>query len=319
VVRDGGVPVITRQCNFGAPGGLGKKTFAVYAYKSYGIRLGKTTEEAEAKAAELIQQYKSTWLEMPEYFRRVNSWARPTGKTFKDEKGREKKETFYNIIQPWSGRLRAKATYCAAANSPFQGLGSDVAKVALWYVFKACYGFSELGANDPLIGCHMVNFVHDQIILEAPAAKAHAAGYRLAELMNRAGHEVMPDTRMIAEPTLANQWSKKAVTWYATASGEPALSAKTEGVQFDDEGRPVLIPWDVHKACDMEIVKWRAMNDVARGKALDHEGPSVTFSSESVQRYLKKTDWPNWVAKDAMLRAGLTPPLPDVEELALAA
>ncbi len=294
--------------NFGAPGGLGKKTFAVYAYKSYGIR------KTEAEAEELIKQYKETWTEMPEYFRWVNSLRSSVSKKITAKDGTEKTESTYNVVQPWSGRLRAGATFCAACNSPFQGLGADVAKVAMWMVFKACYGFSELGTRDPLYGCHIVNFVHDQIIVEAPAARASAAGWRLAELMNAAGAHVMPNTRMIAEPTLANQWSKKAETWYLTKDGghtDTAYDKKTKEplphVVFEN-GKPVLTPWDLHQACDDYVAKWKKMSDNQRGEILAKKGEpviSTAFTADSVAAYLEKTEWPRWVAGDAMARAGL--------------
>src|SRR5690606_6706098 len=103
-----------KGANFGVPGGLGAETFAHITWKAYRIKM----TEAEAKV--LIKQYKSTWTEINAYFRWINS--------LDDGYGR------YNVVQPWSQRLRAGASYCSACNSPFQGLGADVAKLALWLV-----------------------------------------------------------------------------------------------------------------------------------------------------------------------------------------
>src|SRR5690606_37318435 len=99
----------------------------------------------------------------------------------------------FNVIQPWSGRLRAGATYCAASNSPFQGLGADVAKLAGWFIFKACLGLSELGEADPLYGCRPVLFVHDSFMTEVPEERAHEAAIRQKELMDHAGRIVLRD------------------------------------------------------------------------------------------------------------------------------
>ena len=66
-----------------------------------------------------------------------------------------------------SGRLRANAGYTARHNTIFQGLASDGAKLALWRVWRAGY--------------RVVNFVHDQLLVEVPLGedlKAHAERLR---------------------------------------------------------------------------------------------------------------------------------------------
>lgn len=54
-----------------------------------------------------------------------------------------------------TGRLRAAAGFTARRNTVFQGLTSDGAKLALWLVWRAGY--------------RVVNFVHDQLLVEVPA------------------------------------------------------------------------------------------------------------------------------------------------------
>jgi hypothetical protein len=56
-----------------------------------------------------------------------------------------------------TGRLRAKASYCARHNCVFQGLAADGAKLALWRLW--CSGY------------RVVNFVHDEVLLEMPGAR----------------------------------------------------------------------------------------------------------------------------------------------------
>ena len=176
--------------NFGAPGGLGKKTFAAFAWQSYGIRL------TEKEAAQLIKLFKETWPEIARYFARIETLKKGTG---------------HNVVHLFSGRLRAGASYCAACNSPFQGLGSDIQKRALWYVFKACAGVSELGESDPLYGSKPVNQVHDSIMLETPEGSQDSAGRRLCELMRQAAIELLPDVGMREIDVVAcKQWSKLA-------------------------------------------------------------------------------------------------------------
>jgi hypothetical protein len=99
--------------NFGRAGGLSAKTFVVYAWTNYRIRM--TLEEAQ----ELLDIYDRTWKEMPAYFRWVKGLKDVYFYKLDEETGREL--TRYNLAAPWSGRLRAGMSYCAACNSPFQG------------------------------------------------------------------------------------------------------------------------------------------------------------------------------------------------------
>ncbi len=212
--------------NFGAPGGLGKATFAHYAWKAYKIKLGANKDESEAAAAKLIRQYKDTWTEMPQYFTWVNQNRNDSGS--------------YNMVQPWSERLRANATYCSACNTPFQGLGADCAKLALWLVFVECYTVPE----SPLFGAWPCNFIHDEIVLDVEEHQAHDAAMRLSELMQEAGRHVMPDLPIKAEPLVSRQWSKKAKPRYGA------------------DGR--LVPWDMYVAAVEVLRKKEATRATAR-------------------------------------------------------
>ncbi len=57
-----------------------------------------------------------------------------------------------------TGRLRANATFCSSRNTIFQGAAADGAILALWLVWRAGY--------------KIVNFVHDQLVVESPADDA---------------------------------------------------------------------------------------------------------------------------------------------------
>ena len=73
-------------------------------------------------------------------------------------------------------------------------------------VSEACYSDSD----SPLYGCRPVLFVHDEIILEAPLAKAHDAAMELKKLMETSMQIFTPKVPSIAEPTLAFKWWKGA-------------------------------------------------------------------------------------------------------------
>ncbi|MBL8798906.1 MAG: hypothetical protein JNM56_33790 [Planctomycetia bacterium] len=54
-----------------------------------------------------------------------------------------------------TGRLRARTTFCAARNTLFQGPAADGALLGLWRVWRAGY--------------RLVDFIHDQLVVEVPA------------------------------------------------------------------------------------------------------------------------------------------------------
>lgn len=176
-----------KPLNFGEPGGLGAETMTAFAAKGYGVR------RPLAFWQDAIATWKATWPDMADYFRAINAL----------EGYRRGK---YNIVQPYSGRLRAGASYCSACNSIFQGLGADVAKLAGWLIFKACY----VDRNSPLFGARVVLFIHDQFLVEIEESRAAAGAKEVERLMNQAGAEILPDVPVRAEPALARRYSKHA-------------------------------------------------------------------------------------------------------------
>ena len=94
-----------------------------------------------------------------------------------------------------TGRLRAAAAYCARHNTIFQGLAADGAKLALWQLYRAGY--------------RIVNFVHDEAVIEVPAgpeADEHAS--RIRQIMIDAMKEVVPDIAVDVEIAVSDRWSK---------------------------------------------------------------------------------------------------------------
>lgn len=304
---------------FGVPGGLGKKKLAEFSYKGYGLRL--SLKESD----DLIKTIKRKYPEIADHFRWVEAHRSPNAKKFVDIDGREKLESKFNIEQPWAGRLRADATYCAAANTIFQGLGSDVAKYAMWLIWKACYGFSELGTNDPLYLAHgrIVHFVHDQFLVEVSTADmvmASRAAWRVAELMNRAGKEVMPDTNMQVEPVLSNCWSKKSATFYVRSDGTPTWNIKEAALH--ENGKPQLALWDLDEQCkefgkkaqsklgELYLNKDNEAVFELKDAVMGADGKPVLAASVlgpdgAVISALKKDEWPGYVIDRVALQLGL--------------
>lgn len=181
---------ISKAANFGYPGGLGPKKFVAFAARS-GIELSLQ------RAKDLKQQWLERWPEMRYYFRFIND--------LQDEK------KAIRITQVRSNRVRmclAPGAYTAACNTLFQGLGADATAGAYWLIMNACYVYRE----SPLFGCRVVNFVHDEFIVEAPEASAAEAAEELSRLMVTGAAKWVPDVRLEAEPCLMRLWSKDAQT-----------------------------------------------------------------------------------------------------------
>ena len=113
------------------------------------------------------------------------------------------------VEQLYSGRLRGACEYTQAANTYFQGLGSDASKSALWEVTKRCFGAPGTEGL-ALFGCRPVAFVHDEIIVEAPEEYAHEAAEEIERVMVAAQEELTPDVPAAASPAIMRAWSKKA-------------------------------------------------------------------------------------------------------------
>jgi hypothetical protein len=207
---------LAKAPNFGFPGGLGARTFVAFA-RGYG------QEISVERAQELKALWFDTFPEMVGYFEFINSlsveWA-----DVENIDGRDKEITkeLYFLEQLFSKRLRGGATFCAAANSFFQGLGADATKRAGFFVAKECYA----DPTSPLYGCRTVDYIHDQFLVECPEARCHEAAMRLVDVMVEAANYFLPDVpATVGSPMVVRCWSKEA-----------------EAV-FDPETLK-LIPWD---------------------------------------------------------------------------
>jgi DNA polymerase I-like protein with 3'-5' exonuclease and polymerase domains len=148
---------------FGIPGGLGIDTFIAFA-KGYGLNL--SVEEA----TDMKNKYFEAFPEMRTYLNKAED-----GDVF-----------------TLTGRKRADATYCAVANTPFQGLGSDMAKIAMYNLTKA--------------GFKIVNYIHDEFILEQD--KSVDRYKEACKIMIDAGKNVAPDMLIEVDGGKADMWTK---------------------------------------------------------------------------------------------------------------
>jgi DNA polymerase-1 len=234
---------LAKIANFGLPGGLGPATLVDFAAAA-----GVALTLAEAK--DLKAQWLRTWPEMRQYFTHINGLMNNGVALLK---------------QVRSNRYRGGARYCEAANSYFQGLGSDLAGRAWWYLSRACY----IESDSPLFGSRIVNMVHDEFIGESLEDRAHECAVELETLMVKGAGEFLPDVTIAAPPLLMRWWSKDAqavmvdgrlVPWFGNCShpgcGKPLLVSSPRVAVCQGDGHvheDVSMPWLNTGPCHLSI------------------------------------------------------------------
>ena len=83
-------------------------------------------------------------------------------------------------------------------NTPIQGANADITKYALVFLYKALKPY----------GAKLVNTVHDEITVEAPADKSEEVQKLLEEEMQRAGAEVVKLVPMKVDGEISDYWTK---------------------------------------------------------------------------------------------------------------
>lgn len=193
--------------NFGFWGMMQPPSFRQYARAMFGIR--RTLEECE----ELHEAWFRKWPEAREYFDWIRSLC-------------NNPQQLGTIKHFKSGRHRGLIPKTVCSNTFFQGLGADATKDALFHIQKESY--TDCGTA--LYGCRMVNYVHDEFMLEVDEDLdvARAAAKRLVEVMCERAGQWLPDVPPTATPCLMTRWSKNAeptynergelIPWNATAT-----------------------------------------------------------------------------------------------------
>ncbi len=176
--------------NFGLPGGLGAPRFVSFAKDQYGFDM--TLEEARRGKAQWIK----TWRMQP-FFDYVN----------------HRVNNFGWMELPRSRRVRGNIGYCDGANYLFQGPAADGACEAHFEVSRRCYLFG----SSPLYGSRVVNFLHDELLLEIPEHRAPDAALELCTVMSEAMSVYLPDIPITTSPALMRFWSKKSEAVYDDA------------------------------------------------------------------------------------------------------
>lgn len=191
---------LAKAPNFGYIGGMGAATLVSYARAGYGVIM--TLDRAQ----ELKDAFFSVWPQARPYLDHISN------KVIGKHRDRGQLE------QIRSGRLRGDVSFCAAANGYFQGLAADGALRAVVEVQRRCYA----DKTSALYGSKMLAFIHDEILVDTPADRAHDAAMEVQSIMIDSMRQFVPDVPIRCEPVLMSRWLKGA---------KP---------KFDDQGR--LVP-----------------------------------------------------------------------------
>lgn len=166
---------MAKAANFGLPGGLGAATFKTYAFGSYGVDL----------SMKQCEDLKALWLDM---FPEMRKHLKPTA---------DNKHADMYIAQTINGRVRRKASFCAACNYQFQGLSADGAKMALWFLYMDRY--------------QVVNFVHDETLTYLREDSELQNHVKHIDFLMVSGMEtVIKDVSIQVEGALMRTWAKEA-------------------------------------------------------------------------------------------------------------
>jgi len=183
-----------KVANYGFPGGLGPESFVRHARKQ-GVPLAEDEQEAIDLAWELKTAWRRAWPELDGYFDLAGRLtAGPAGRG--------------TIRQYVSGRIRGGVGFCTACNNWFQGLVADGAKAAVWAVARDSKGFGPKGQESPLFGTSPNLFLHDEIIIEAPADRVTEAAAELQRVMVEEMARFIPDLPIEAEAAAMERWYK---------------------------------------------------------------------------------------------------------------
>lgn len=174
-----------KPANFGYPGGMGPTGMMAYAKSNYNMIF--TFEEA----CELYEEWQQAWPIVQRYLAHVRDETRYGSCT---------------VVHHRSNRWRGNCKYTVAANTRFQGLAADAALAAVCEISERCYCVKD----SALYGSRLVNFIHDENILETPIDRVTPAAVELAEVMKSKFNEWTPNFPVNATPVAMDRWTKKA-------------------------------------------------------------------------------------------------------------
>jgi DNA polymerase-1 len=166
-----------KAVNFGFAFGQGAKSFVAYALETYGVTL--TLEQALSFRDRFLATYPG-----------IAAWHS------------EMKRAMPHELRTAEGRLRyfGPDDYCARLNHIVQGSAADGMKRAL-VLLHGNHRLRQLGARLLLV-------IHDEVLVEAPAAAALAAKEIVVACMRQGISEVVKSVPIVVEAEVRPSWAK---------------------------------------------------------------------------------------------------------------
>ena len=117
-----------------------------------------------------------------------------------------------------TGRLRALASYCARHNTVFQGLAADGAKLALWRLWRSPYLRRQ--------GCRLVNFVHDEMVIEVPiAADLATIAAEVETILVAEMQRVVPNVKIKVKLAYRRRWGSDPADEVKLPGDQPVVTS----------------------------------------------------------------------------------------------
>jgi DNA polymerase-1 len=165
-----------KAVNFGLIYAMGAEGLHAYAQHSYGVTL--TLEEARSFRERFFEAYTG-----------VAEWQQQIRETMPLTESR----TVSGRRRQWSEPPGIAALY----NTPVQGGAADIIKRALGLLPEALQG----------TGAVLVGTVHDEILVEAPEARAPEVASILKTTMEQAGQTYLSRVPVVADVRIASSWA----------------------------------------------------------------------------------------------------------------
>lgn len=171
---------IAKSANFGLIYGASVNGFRGYAEGNYGISL------TEKEAKKIMDNFFKSYRGLNQWHKAVKSQVYRHQLT--ETRTRSNRRRLLNQPSPQQ-----------ALNTPVQGLGADMLKLALAKLVPALKG----------LDCKILATVHDEIILEAKEDIADKVADILSDVMIEAGKEFLVKVPVEAEASIGDNWSDK--------------------------------------------------------------------------------------------------------------
>jgi DNA polymerase-1 len=166
---------LAKVVNFGLIYGMQAQGFQVYAKTQYDVPL--TFSQAQKHRDQFFKAYPA----LIDWHDRV-------------------KAEQANSCRTLGGRLRqweGEAPFTEIINAPVQGTSADITKLAI----------AQLPENLQGTGAKLLMQVHDEIVLEVPAAQADRAGKILVQTMVEAGQQFLKEVPIEVEAVICDNWA----------------------------------------------------------------------------------------------------------------